>query len=92
MGYFPMQMNNAWGVCAFFTWGDSRGETHAKPGRDRRATYAKPGRDRRAARAEGAATRKDERHALKSLRPGGASPGRSNAAGAAPVTRRFAGR
>lgn len=76
-----MQMNNAWGVCAFFTWGDSRGETHAKPGRDRRA-----------ARAEGAATRKDERHALKSLRPGGASPGRSNAAGAAPVTRRFAGR
>jgi|GEM_PF-5064881 len=74
MGYFPMQMNNAWGVCAFFTWGDSRGETRAKPGRDRRAARAKLGRDRRTERAEGAATRKDERHALKSLRPGGASP------------------
>ena len=77
-----MQMNNAWGVCAFL-----RGMIRAA------GTRAKPGRDRRAARTEGTAARKDERRAPESPRPGDVSPrGRGNAAGTAPVTRRFADR
>ena len=54
-----MQMNNAWGVCAFL-----RGMIRAA------GTRAKPGRDRRAARTEGTAARKDERRAPESPRPG----------------------
>ena len=55
-----MQMNNAWGVCAFLR------EMIRAAG-----TRAKPGRDRRAARTEGTAARKDERRAPESPRPGG---------------------
>lgn len=58
-----MQMNNAWGVCAFL-----RGMIRAA------GTRAKPGRDRRAARTEGTAARKDERRAPESPRPGDVSP------------------
>ena len=66
-----MQMNNAWGVCAFFTWDDSRGGTRTKPGRDSRA-----------ARTEGATARKDERRAPERRQPeGNDASGRHDAAG-----------
>ena len=55
-----MQMNNAWGVCAFLR------EMIRAAG-----TRAKPGRGRRAARTEGATARKDERRAPESPRPWG---------------------
>ena len=68
-----MQMNNAWGVCAFLR------EMIRAAG-----TRAKPGRGRRAARTEGATARKDERRAPESPRPpGGRLPhGRRHAPGA----------
>lgn len=72
MGYFPMQMNNAWGVCAFLRGMIRAAGTRAKPGRDRRATRAKVAAAWEAAlHAKGAAARKGERHAPESRRPEG---------------------
>lgn len=65
-----MQMNNAWGVCAFL-----RGMIRAA------GTRAKPGRDSRAARTEGATARKDERRAPERRQPeGNDASGRHDAA------------
>ena len=66
-----MQMNNAWGVCAFL-----RGMIRAA------GTRAKPGRDRRATRTKVAAARKGERRAPERRRPeGNDASGRHDAAG-----------
>ena len=78
-----MQMNNAWGVCAFL-----RGMIR-ETGRARRragAAWRRAPRERRPEKTN--AVRRNRRGPGENVSP----QGRGNAAGAAPVTRRFAGR
>ena len=78
-----MQMNIAWGVCAFLRGMIRAAGTRSKPGRDRRAARTEGAVTREATlHAKAAAVRKGERRAPERRRPeGNDASGRHDAAG-----------